>query len=524
MKFQSYPILTLGLLTFIVLLGSCGPQDVKPLKSILLKEININQNTTGRVPQAARITFSTNEEVKVSYVVNGEQSFKRYFNSFQTMHLIPVIGLYPDTINEVTIIAENKEGGSFQESVSIHTEPLPAFFPTIEIAKLERSKMEPGFHEFDLLVPNNDKFDTYTIIFDDKGIIRWYLDMSETRRIAFSTILKNGHRIYASWIDVFEVNELGETIRQWQLGGYAGDHDIKELPSGNFLMGASKRNSIIYEGEIELKSRYDAVVELDRETMNVTRDWDMRTVLDVDRSLLNDKLGRDNYKDWFHVNSVYHSQADNCILVSGRNQGVVKLDQHSNLKWILAPHKGWSNGGIKGQGENTDKYLLTAIDDNGSPYPARVQEGTELVNDFDWVSGQHSIRLLDNGNILLFDNGYARKFEKIPTYSKAVEYEIDEENRTIKQVWQYGKERGLNMFSAITSDVDVLPQTNNRLITAGYVRLSSEAPHAKMIEVTYPDNKEVFEAKIFFKNVANKDVMKWAKFDIVYRGERITFN
>jgi hypothetical protein len=48
-------------------------------------------------------------------------------------------------------------------------------------------------------------------------------------------------------------------------------------------------------------------------------------------------------------------------------------------------------------------------------------------------SHQHDIRRLANGNISLFDNGNQR----LPPYSRVVEYTIDETNKTITRVWQY---------------------------------------------------------------------------------------
>ncbi len=127
---------------------------------------------------------------------------------------------------------------------------------------------------------------------------------------------------------------------------------------------------------------------------------------------------------------------------------------------------------------------------------------------------------MPNGNLLIFDNGLSRNFERKPTYSRAVEYKIDDDKRTIQQVWQYGKERGLDMYSPITSDVDVLEQTGNRLIVAGNIRASSDRPHAKMIEITYPANEVVFEAKIYFKDLNGDGTKSWAQFDLVFKGKR----
>ena len=180
-------------------------------------------------------------------------------------------------------------------------------------------------------------------------------------------------------------------------------------------------------------------------------------------------------------------------MASGRNQGVVKVDPDNNLKWILAPHKGWGKSGRTGEGFNTSDYLLTAVNSENEPFSDDVRSGILGTDEFEWSTGQHALSILDTVNLLLFDNGLSRNLKGKPTYSRAVEYKIDEENMTVQQVWQYGKSRGLSMFSPITSDVDVLPTTQNRLITVGNIRASGELPHSKLIEITYPENKEVFE-------------------------------
>src|SRR5690606_33427409 len=59
-----------------------------------------------------------------------------------------------------------------------------------------------------------------------------------------------------------------------------------------------------------------------------------------------------------------------------------------------------------------------------------------FVNDTLAFSFQHDIRRLPNGNVTLFDNGNHHK----PPRSRAVEYELDEVNKTATVVWQYPEE------------------------------------------------------------------------------------
>ncbi|MBE2227322.1 MAG: aryl-sulfate sulfotransferase [Ignavibacteria bacterium] len=57
----------------------------------------------------------------------------------------------------------------------------------------------------------------------------------------------------------------------------------------------------------------------------------------------------------------------------------------------------------------------------------------QFINDPDKFNYQHGIRRLPNGNIILFDNGNFHT----PPYSRAVEYALDEANKTATMVWQY---------------------------------------------------------------------------------------
>jgi hypothetical protein len=56
-----------------------------------------------------------------------------------------------------------------------------------------------------------------------------------------------------------------------------------------------------------------------------------------------------------------------------------------------------------------------------------------FINDPLKFNYQHAIRRLNNGNIILFDNGNYHE----PPFSRAVEYKLDEVNMTSKLVWQY---------------------------------------------------------------------------------------
>lgn len=87
-----------------------------------------------------------------------------------------------------------------------------------------------------------------------------------------------------------------------------------------------------------------------------------------------------------------------------------------------------------------------------SQTPTSFQE-KKSSDDFDWPWGAHTAVALPNGHILVFDNGYGRnfvlaRFDDQSLYSRAVEYEVNEEQRTVRQVWQFGKEAGHKYYGS----------------------------------------------------------------------------
>ncbi|MFZ0546759.1 MAG: arylsulfotransferase family protein [Candidatus Promineifilaceae bacterium] len=68
---------------------------------------------------------------------------------------------------------------------------------------------------------------------------------------------------------------------------------------------------------------------------------------------------------------------------------------------------------------------------------------------------QHNINRLENGNITLFDNGTNHD----PSFSRALEYEIDETAKTVTRVWNYPDDT--SNFSAIMGNIQRLPNGNS---------------------------------------------------------------
>jgi len=114
-------------------------------------------------------------------------------------------------------------------------------------------------------------------------------------------------------------------------------------------------------------------------------------------------------------------------------------------------------------------------------------------NEFDFIDDplggfnkQHDVRRIENGNITLFDNGTQHQ----PMLSRAVEYDVDEINKTATLVWDYVHPDSIVAMSM--GSVQRLPN-NNTLINWGFFFETNILNTGSLItEIDY-DKNTVFE-------------------------------
>lgn len=510
-------------ITLAVTFVSCKKDDTNASvreRSVeeVVGEMSVVLNPYNRTPLAAKLDIQKSTGVEVQIEVLGEAVVSKTYSE-DYLGEYAILGLYPDTTNTVALRFTDNQGNYAIDTIEIETHALDSVgFPDIEIITKDASKMEPGMHLAGLHLARGTWFATNPIIFDNNGDIRYYLSMEENGAITWPVQrFSNGNFMMGANNNIYEVDMLGKIIHTYNLANYSSHHDIIELPNGNLLAAVNKSGSTIMYNGSEISSTDDHIIEIDRASGAVVTEWDMREILDVSRHDLVDGIG-----DWFHMNAVWYSEADDCIIVSGRQQGLIKVTRDNQLKWIMAGHRGWGNAGWDGSGDDTKPYLLNAVDGSGLAYDSLVQIGEQAVNDFDWTWGQHAPLIKENGNILVFDNGFNRNYGNATTgFSRAVEYRIDEENKTVTQVWEYGKDRAGETYSMIISDVDIMPQTKNVLFTPGIINNNGEQ-FSRIVEVSYPFKTVVFEAKLNFKSLQGDGSFAWGQMDICYRSERVS--
>lgn len=346
-----------------------------------------------------------------------------------------------------------------------------------------------------------------TYVVDTQGEYRWWLNQDAVYDGYGLDIKKRGYLLglhlgrsgtytFVQGQRWYEMDLMGKVLESHALPrGYQDlSHETWEMPNGNLLLRAAKSRYQREDGEVVHTVR-DHILEVDR-SGQLVEVWDLNKILDPLRDDLigamdmgavcvnvdfdnagktvkvepntpfGDVAGVGPGRNWAHVNSIAYDAKDDSIILSVRHQGVVKVGRDKQVKWILAPRAGWN--------EKLAPKLLKPVDAKGKSIECS-DRGVCKNSDFDWVYTQHTAWPSAKGTLTVFDNGDARHLDQpaMPSmkYSRFVEYKIDEKAMTVQQVWEYGKERGYDWFSPITSIVEYRPERQTMFGFGGSIHL-----------------------------------------------------
>ncbi|WP_404451779.1 aryl-sulfate sulfotransferase [Virgibacillus necropolis] len=431
----------------------------------------------GVAPLTALLKFETEKAIEITVTVKGKDAtadITKTFSGYETSHEIPVLGLYPDYANTVIIKGESEDGTVSEKKLTINTEPLPDDFLTTELIESNPKKMENGLT---FLIPSSES--PYGV--DSNGDVRWYSTLPNSH---IMKRMENNNLLYLTektdkYNQILEMDMLGQVFHSYvvTVSNYEGwgiiHHDAIALPNGNILATAHDGTEYIE----------DEMIEIDRESGELVDQLNLRKILPEDFYQEYDGPSADD-GDWFHQNAIWYDESEGDILISSRHQSLIMEMSYpeGEIDYILAAHEGWP--------EDYQKYLLEPIGE-----------------DFKFPGGPHSVMVLPDQDsneatkdILLFDNNIAvtRGDESVSEeYSRGVQYRINTEEMTVKEIWAYGKERGESFFSKYVSDVNHLSETGNRLLTSGYTQTEDGKMRSIVVEVTGDEaNEVVYELKV----------------------------
>jgi arylsulfate sulfotransferase len=472
---------------------------------------------SAQAPLAGTLSVKTDVPSRVSVTVNdGFGSWTRNFYDYSTSHSVPLYGFKPARNNNISITVHDRDGNELTapNPVLFSTGALPSNFPVFNVLVRKADRMEPGYNLIRAVV--NPQLG-YIIIVNNSGEVVWYTSLTsglENRQ------LPNGNLLQVLPNAFNEFNLLGVKVKTWAVSTNLNidTHDVfftsnntilyihaDTTSIANFPSSATDPNAPRQTAKVQ----YDRIIEMSAIDGSVSGNWSVLDLLDPLRitylSFAPSALGLDIH----HGNAVIEDPRDGSIILSVRDQNaVVKFSRDGNVKWILGPHENW--------GPEYQQYLLTPV---GTP--------------FQWNYGQHAPRITREGTLLLYDNGNFRASpfdESIPdseNFSRAVEFDINEETMEVRQIWEYGTDIPEQLYTGSVGNVEQLPKTGNILIDFGNISYvsharpsaySTNASMARIKEVTHDANKEVlFDLAVFdYKDTSTTYRGNW-----VYRCYRI---
>lgn len=464
---------------------------------LLLPEITGNPNPA--VPLAAILRFKSDKLVYT--IIEVTETERRWRIEFDESHDpstgLPIIGMRANRPHRFQVIIRDAEGNETRSAdvLDFTPPPLPSGlrnFPPLKTTVCKQDQMEPGIilmnvrrripgRLFMLSKVQRAFLTRWSLIvaLDHEGEVIWYYQSDQ--RIAGIDRLQNGNLLMLNTEFVTrEIDMLGNKVTEWYAakrpqGEKEGaipvniqtmHHQPHELPWGNILVlsGHSREVKDFYTSETDPDApRKDASVMGDK-VVEFSRDgsiiWEWNSFDHLDPYRIGYETihpywhvrGFPNHWDWTHGNGTFYDRNEDSILICMRLQdAVIKIERSTGeIRWILGNHNGWP--------ERLRNKLLKP-------------EG-----ELRWPYRMHNPKLTPAGNVLIWDNGtiQATPFDGKPwaapheVRSRAVEYEVDEERMTVRQVWSSEDPTGKEKFcSQGMGDVQWMSETGNVLAFYG---------------------------------------------------------
>ncbi len=292
----------------------------------------------------------------------------------------------------------------------------------------------------------------WLIIFQNDGTPYFFRESNS--HVWDFTVQPNGLLSYMDGATAKVMNEHFEIIRKYKCRhGYVTDpHEFQMLPNGHVLLIAQDTQvldlSKVIEGgrtNANVVGTHIQELDTDKNVVFEWRCWDNYRIADAQNVALNSQTVH-----YVHMNAV-DVDYDGNILVSARHLNeITKIDRNTgDIIWRL--------GGVNNQ--------------------------FDFVNDPDRFDYQHHIRAVPNSpnHYTLLDNGNNHS----PHYSRAVEYAVDEAQKTATKVWEYRPNP--DVFTHWMGSVQRLPN-GNTLIGWAHEKLPKVTEVSPGGQVVYQGN------------------------------------
>lgn len=374
---------------------------------------------------------------------------------------VPVFGLYANYQNEVDIDVQPADGVEQALRVEIDT---PAYsdpngvYDRPTILKSRAADDSLGFDYFYMKSGLGSP-----VVLDTDGQIRWVAPLN----MISLTSLFVGNR--------FVIGDAASTrLQRLELDGTTNETSLDASDLTDF-------NHNIDPGKVGLLSEADAthngvadvestLIEFDGDTGNVLMRWDLANILSgFMRSQGDDPTSfvRPG-TDWFHMNSATYDPSDDTLIISSRENFVVKIDYTSGgLIWILGdPTKYWHS------------------------FPSLAAKSLTLASGGLYPIGQHAVSITHDGLLQVFNDGEGSVNQptgapsgETRTYSAVSAYSIDATQHSAVEARRF--DYGQSIFSSFCSSAYQAPEGNAMLISYAD---ADNGTHARLVGLDASQN------------------------------------
>jgi hypothetical protein len=430
---------------------------------------------------------------------------------------LPLVGLRPDTTYDVRIDGSGESDGA----VEFATGSLPEDFPPLDLA-IDRQRATPGLTLLSLKPwadPGSDApgplTGGYLAAVDDEGFVVWYhpteLGILDAHQVPGGDFLFTYDELAVRRIDVLgrPTGELAGRIAMEispedlfgnprttdaavRIDTDSVHHDAGLTDRGTILLLSTEVRELSGPpqcGEGGDQATYsiiaDVIVEVEQATGEILGEWRLLDVFDpferpgselciqgapfAPPNIFYNGGGVD-VRDWTHGNSVVLDEARNALIVSLRHFSSVVAIRYADDDEGPAGELLWELG------------LDGTVPIEGEP-----------------PSYQHAAEVLEDGSILVYDNGNQRTAGA--QRSRGVIYELDGSGTdpgslAARQVWEHVLADGdSEVFTAFLGDADALPD-GRVLLTYGAIGDIGTGFTARIVEVDRADGEEVYDLTV----------------------------
>lgn len=495
-----------------LLFAGCGdqPDDVgedgpKPG----LSNAQIVENPNNALSAIVEVKTEQPSSVELEVQRDGETVQKVGPTDQGADHELNVLGLHAETTYDFKLKASTGEDETESVTREFETGSLPDDFPPIKVQTAKPDEAADGIRLMSLyrwkLESEGSGYQTgwgMIVGVDESGEVVWYYEADHWTWNAKR--LSNGNLAYIIADEtIVEIDMMGNEVNRWEaesdLGrspendSYGIHHSILEKDDGNFLTLSTELREIEgfdsqgetsnVIGDVAVEFTRDGEV-VDSSTMfDVLSDFHTRRRYGSGGPKWNDEYGTST-NDWSHANALAFGDDPGTLIASLRHQDwVVKWDRESSeLLWRLGPEGDFE-------------------------FP----QGSD--GEFNYH--QHAPKFLENGNLMLYDNGNFRASvgQGEDFYTRAVEYELDAsgvdieagEKGTVRQVWEY--KNPPKYYAPHVGDADLLPNDTVMIADGGLLEDPSQC-----IEFTGNDGgyRDKYRNRTW-QCIADPENLNWAR-------------